>query len=121
MKTIRYLLDENVDPLYRHELLAREPAMVVWRVGDIGTPPDATPDPDILVWCEKNNFILVTNNRHSMPPHLIDHLARGQHIPGIIELNDKMSVGQTIEELWLIWAVSDGKEYRDQLVYLPLR
>ncbi len=56
-----------------------------------------------------------------MPPHLTDHLAQGRHVPGIIVLNDKMSVGQTIEELWLIWAVSDGKEHRDQLVYLPLR
>ena len=121
MKTIRCLLDENVDPLYRHELLQREPTMVVWRVGDIGTPPEATPDPDILVWCEKNNFILVTNNRRSMPPHLANHLAQGRHVPGIIVLNDKMSIGQTIEELWLIWIVSDDKEYHDQLAYLPLR
>jgi hypothetical protein len=30
---IRYLLDENVDPVYRSELLKREPAIVVWRIG----------------------------------------------------------------------------------------
>jgi hypothetical protein len=35
MSAMRLLLDENVDPLYRQELLRREPTLVVWRVGDI--------------------------------------------------------------------------------------
>jgi hypothetical protein len=39
MTTIRYLLDENVDPLFRTELLRHEPEMIVWRIGDPTTPP----------------------------------------------------------------------------------
>ena len=70
MNVIKYLLDENVDPLYRTELLKREPEMVVWRVGMPGTPPSQTLDPDILRWCEQHGFVLVTNNRKSMPMHL---------------------------------------------------
>jgi len=121
MSDIRFLLDENVHPLYRTELLKRERTLVVWRVGMVGAPPRGTPDPDILDWCEKNAFILVTNNRASMPPHLANHLAQGRHIPGVIVLNNKMSIGETIEELWLIWVASDLEEYRDSIVYLPLR
>ena len=52
MSEVKYLLDENVDPLYRTELLRREPAITVWRVGMPHTPPDQTPDPEILRWCE---------------------------------------------------------------------
>ena len=63
MRDIRFLLDENVDPLYRQELLRHEPTMVVWRVGDVGALPDSTLDPDILAWCESHSFILITNNR----------------------------------------------------------
>ncbi|MBP8253032.1 MAG: DUF5615 family PIN-like protein [Herpetosiphon sp.] len=74
---IQYLLDEHVDPIYRTELLKREPTMTIWRIGILAAPPKGTLDPDILRWCEENNFILVTNNRKSMPRHLSDHQLMG--------------------------------------------
>ena len=42
MSEIRYLLDENTDPLFRAELLKREPRLVVWRVDDPGAPASGT-------------------------------------------------------------------------------
>lgn len=120
MSAMRLLLDENVDPLYRHELLQREPSLVVWRVGDISAPPDSTLDPEILIWCEERAFILVTNNRKSMPSHLQNHLAQGRHIPGILVLNPKMSIGETLEELVLICGASEEKEYQDRILFLPV-
>jgi hypothetical protein len=120
MSTIRYLLDENVDPLFRRELLRREPTMVVWKVGDPSAPPITTGDPDILGWCEDNAFILVTNNRSSIPQPMRDHLAEGRHIPGIIALNSRISMGEALAELLLIWGASQVDEYRDGIVYLPL-
>lgn len=120
MRPIRYLLDENVDPAYRSGLLKREPTMSVWQVGAPAAPPRGTSDPDILLWCEENWFILVTNNRHSMPVHLRDHLAEGRHVPGIFEMNPDMTIGHTIDELWLIWGASDEDEYVDLIAYLPI-
>jgi hypothetical protein len=121
MSAVRFLLDENVAPLYRRELLRRDPALIVWKVGDVSAPPGGMLDPDLLAWCEENAFILVTNNRKSMPAHLRDHLAEGRHIPGILVLNEKMSVSETVEDLWLIWATSDQEEYLDTMIYLPVR
>ncbi len=120
--SIRYLLDENMDPRYKAQLLRRQPHLVIWSVGDPGAPPRGTLDPDILHWCEDTHFILVTNNRRSMPAHLTDHLDSGRHMPGIITLNDamNMNIGQTVDELVLIALASDESEYRDQIVYLPL-
>ena len=120
MSDIQYLLDENVDPVFRTALLKQEPSMIVWKIGDPGVPPKGTQDPDILDWCEDNTFILVTNNRKSMPEHLTAHLAKGRHIPGILELNPNMSIGETIEELVLIWGASEPQEYQDLIIYLPL-
>ena len=117
---IRYLLDENVDPLYRTELLARDPSLVVWRVDILGAPVSGTLDPEILRWCEENSFILVTNNRKSMPPHLQHHLEQRGHVPGILVISEKMSIGETIEELLLVASASFEDEYRDQIVYLPI-
>lgn len=96
MSAIQYLLDENVDPILRKALPQKCPEMVVWYVGEAGVLPKGTLDPEILVWCEQNETILVTNNRASMPVHLQSHLAAGQHIPGIFVLNTKMNVEQII-------------------------
>ena len=55
-----------------------------------------------------------------MPQHLRDHLHEGRHVPGVFELNPDMGIGETIEELLLIWGAADMDEYRDLLIYLPL-
>jgi hypothetical protein len=120
MKEIRYLLDENIDPIFRTELLRKEPQLLAWRIGDPGTPKSGTLDDKILIWCEENDFILVTNNRKTMPTHLSDHLAEGRHVPGILTLDPDMSIGEIIDELLLIWGASDASEYQDLILYLPL-
>ena len=50
----------------------------VVKVGGVDAPPFSTPDPDLLIWCEANDRILVTNDRNTMPGHFNDHLAAGQ-------------------------------------------
>lgn len=118
--SIRYLLDENLGPLYKTQLLRRKPELVIYALGDPGTLSKGTLDPEILCWCEENDFVLITNNRKSMPIHLVDHFAQNRHIPGIITLSDGMSIGDTIEELVLIAELSKDNEYQDRIVYLPL-
>ncbi len=118
--TLQYLLDENVDPTYKAQLHRRNPNIVMWVVGEPGVPARGTLDPEILLWCEEHNFLLVTNNRTSMPVHLADHIAEGRHVPGIFILNPKLSMGQNIDELILIAEGSFDNEYQDQIVNLPL-
>jgi hypothetical protein len=117
---LQYLMDENVSPIYAMQLRRKRPDLVVWRVGEIGMPSLGTLDPEILVWCEDREVILVTNNRRSMPRHLADHLAEGRHVLGIFILNSGISIGQNIEDLLLIADVSLDGEYQDQIIHLPL-
>ncbi len=117
---IRYLLDEHLNPAYRSQLVRRNPDLVVRIIGDLDVLPKGTPDPEILIWCETNEFILVTNNRKSMPRHLTDHLANGRHIPGIFTIDANQSIGQTVEELIIIAGASFENEYQDRIEYLPL-
>ena len=116
----RYLIDENISPEYRTQLLNHEPSLKVLAVGDEGAPPKSTPDPEILEWCEQNQFSLITNNRDSMLQHLSDHLAAGNHVPGIFTINRRVSMGLIIDELILIAGASDENEYIDQITYIPL-
>jgi hypothetical protein len=117
---MRYLLDEHIPPVYRTQLIRAAPDLEVWIVGDPGAPTRGTLDPDILVWCEEQRFILVTNNRKSMPRHLADHVALGRHIPGILVINPTLAIGELLDELVLIAGASDEHEYRDLILYLPL-
>jgi hypothetical protein len=113
-------MDEHVAALYQTELLRREPSILVWSIGTPGAPPKGTLDPDILIWCEEKGFILVTNNRSSLPVHLTDHLEQGRHVPGIFVLNRKMGIGKTLEELHFVWGAGDPAEYVDRISYLPV-
>lgn len=116
---LKYLLDENVDPIYKVGLSKIESDLIVWAVGEPHSPPRGTLDPEILLWCEEYNFILVTNNRKSMPVHLVDHINAGGHIPGIFLLNVKLTIGQNVDELIFLSQVSVEGEYQDQLIHLP--
>ena len=116
----RYLLDAHVERGLASGLRQRERAVVVWRLGEPGAPPRDASDPVILQWCEAQDFVLVTNNRSTMPGHLAEHLRRGGHVPGIFMLNPKLSLGETIETLLDAALLSLPGEYRDQLRHLPL-
>lgn len=118
--TIKYLIDENMAPEYREQLLYHQPDLICWIVGDPGVPSKGTKDPEILLWCELHDFILVTNNRRSMPVHLADHLAAGNHVPGILVLRFKSEMGRVIEDLIAIALASFEDEYRDRIAYIPL-
>ena len=47
-------------------------------------------------------------------------IAQGRHIPGILILNAKVSVGENLEELMLIADASFEDEYQDRIDFLPL-
>ncbi|MDZ8189323.1 MAG: DUF5615 family PIN-like protein [Nostoc sp. ChiSLP02] len=118
--TIQYLIDENVNPLYAQQLRRRELDILVEVVGEPGTPLKGTLDPEILIWCETYQAILVTNNRKSMPVHLRDRLAQNPHVPGIFILNASLGIGETIDELILIAKGSFDNEYQDRISFLPI-
>lgn len=117
---VGYLLDENVDIAYRDQLIVRG-SWSIRVVGDPDAPPKRTTDPEILIWCERNDFVLLTNNRQTMPRHLADHLAAGRHVPGIVMLDDDLGIGGNMDELLLIAGASLLEELRDQITYLPVR
>ena len=119
-ETIRYLLDENISRSVRDQLLFHEPALDVICVGDEGAPAYGTPDAVILEWIEGSGYILVSRNRRTMPAQLREHLTQGGHIPGMLLLRKRISTGELIAELLLIWHASEPEEYQDHIRYLPL-
>ncbi len=117
---LKYLMDEHVDPLYVRQIKRLNYEIAIRAVGRLDAPIKGALDPEILKWCEHKNFLLVTNNRKSMPLHLRDHLAEGRHIPGIITLSKTMGIGDMIQELVFLAEASENDEFRDQIKPMPI-
>jgi len=99
--------------------LRRQPEIEIRVVGGDMAPPISTPDSEILRWLESEGYILISRNRSTMPRHLREHLETGRHIPGILLLRPKASIGDIIDELLLIWGAAYPDEYRDRITYIP--
>jgi hypothetical protein len=120
MTRLRFLLDEHVSHTIQSQLLRLDPRIDVLVVGQPLAPPRGTSDPDLLMWIEKAGYLLVTGNRRTIPKHVQGHYAAGRRIPGIILLRRGVTVGEIIEQLYLLWVASEAEEYMDRLLYLPL-
>jgi len=120
LSRICFLLDENTPHAIRDQLLRRKPEMEVLVIGDDMAPALGTPDPELLRWIEREGYVLVSRNRRTLSQHLRKHLEDGGHVPGILLLGRRSSVGQIVEDLMLIWEAARPEEYRDRAEYLPL-
>ena len=74
--------------------------MQVYAVGRPEGPPRTAKDPQLLLWIEDHQCLMVTNDRASLATHLRDHLAAGHHMPGILVVPRFFSFRTLIDELY---------------------
>ena len=116
---ITFLIDENLrGPLWRaiqrHNAIGGLIIDAV-RVGDPVDLPLGTLDPTILDWIEREDRILLTFDRVSMPAHLAAHLQDGKQSPGIFVIDQTCSLQTVVEYLELVAHAGDPVEFRDQV------
>lgn len=116
----RFLLDEHVDVVIQRQLRRKSILLEVMRVGDAGTLAAGTDDPDILEWAGENGFIVVTEDRSTMPDHVAAHMLNQKTFAGLFWIRPDVSIGQIVEELHLIWQTCEAEEFRDCALYIPL-
>src|SRR5262245_14175464 len=68
--------------IQRHNALGINPLEAV-RVGDIEELPLRSIDPDILEWSDRNEHILVTLDKTTMPQFFQQRISAGLHHPGM--------------------------------------
>jgi hypothetical protein len=121
---LRYVLDEHLrGPLWNaiqaHNAAGTDSIDVV-RVGDPPDLPCGTPDPDILLWAEREGRLLVTRDVNTVPGHLANHLAAGRHSPGVLIVRrGGVVVPQVVFALVLIADAGDPTDYVDCYRYIP--
>ena len=77
------------------------------------------PDPEVLTIAARENRVLITHDRRTMPYHLADFIAH-ENSPGVIIVSQNVSVREAIEELLLIWTASDAEYWQNRIVSIPL-
>jgi hypothetical protein len=114
---VRFLADENLDQDIVAGVLRREPEV------DFELPqgliPEGMKDPDLLALAASLGRILVTHDVRTMPRHFGEFIARNE-CPGIVLIPRTITIGQAIEELLLIWHLSEPSEWTNLLRRLPL-
>lgn len=120
MSRLRLLLDEHLSHAIQSQLLRLDAQIEILVMGQSFAPAIGVADSDILLWLEQTGYVLVTNNRRTMPDHLRAHYDAGHRIPGIFLLKRHARIGQVIEQLYLLWVASEDEEYMDRLLYLPM-
>ncbi len=117
---VRFLLDENLSPRLKLAVFRLNPKIDILRVGDEGTPSFGTLDPEILIYLQQSQRILLTDNRKSMPEHIETHWSNGGFIWGLFWLRPKATVRELADDLNLIWETTELEEWKNQLIWIPL-
>jgi hypothetical protein len=87
-------------------------------VGDVSTLPLGSKDPDILLWAERNDRILVSQD-YKMPTHLANHLRAGRHSPGVLLLRRGSPVADVVDTLAIIAHAGEPADCLDTFLYIP--
>ncbi len=120
---LRFLLDEHLrGPLWsaieRHNVRGGLLIDAV-RVGDPPDLPLGTDDPTILLWAEREDRILLTQDVSTMPAHLTAHLQSGHHSSGLFVINRRCSVKELVACLELVAHAGEANEFADSITNVP--
>jgi hypothetical protein len=120
---LRYLLDENLrgpvwDAILRHNARGPNPIDRT-RVGDPPDLPLGSTDSYVLEWAEREQRILVGEDKSTMATHLADHLAASRHSPGVFTLRPATQIPVIVTYLVLAAYASDPAEWQDQITFIP--
>jgi hypothetical protein len=120
---LAFVLDENLRGLLwlaacHHNQLGVDVIDVV-RVGDPPDLPLGSPDPDILIWAEQNQRILISHDLNTMPGHLAAHLHAGRYSPGVFLLRPNSSLPQVVALLALVAHQSAAVDWENRCEFIP--
>ena len=111
---VRFQADANLDPDIGLGLQRRDPSLD-YRPA-LGVIPDGMLDADVLGLAAGDGRVLVTNDLR-MPKHFVDFIS-ARDSPGLLLVPPRMSIGETIEGLFVCWLSWTAEEMRNQIRWL---
>lgn len=118
---VRLAADEDFNNRILRGLLRRQPALYIVRVQDVLSREDRNDDRRILEWLAAEQRLLLTHDVTTMRPFAEVRVAAGLSMPGVLEVNQFLPLGQAIEEILLLAECSLPGEWEGQILFLPLK
>jgi hypothetical protein len=115
---LRLVADENFKGMIVRALRRASPAVDAVRVQDVGLR--RADDQTILAWAAGEGRVLLTHDAKTMIGFAYERVRAGLPMPGLIEVDRRVSIGQAVEDLLLIAGASLDDEMEGQVRYLPL-
>ncbi len=114
---VRFPADANLDQDIVAGLLRRQPEI------DFELPqgiiPEGMGDPGVLAVAASLGRVLVTHDVRTTPRHFEDFV-RNKECRGLILVPSGLPIGRAIQELLLIWELSEAEEWINRMRRLPL-
>jgi hypothetical protein len=114
---VRFLADANFNQKIVSGLLLREPSI------DFALPqtmiPERMKDPDALDLANSSGRILVSHDVTTMP-RWFDQCVEERSCAGLILVPERLPIRDVIEDLLLIWRLTEAEEWTNRLEWLPL-
>lgn len=114
---VRFLADANFNQKIVAGLLRREPGI------DFSLPqvmiPKRTKDPDVLDLAHSSGRIVVSHDVTTMP-YWFGQCVEERSCAGLILVSKQIPIRDVIEDLLLIWHVTEAEEWSNRIEWLPL-
>jgi hypothetical protein len=115
---LRLLADENFNGDIVRGLLLRQPELDIVRIQDVDLA--GADDPEVLAWAAENDRIVLTHDRATMASYAYERVTAGSAMPGVFLLNDRLPIGEAIQEILLMDECSEQGEWAGRVVYVPI-
>ena len=115
--TIRFLADADLNHYIVTGTCLREPAIDFLSAANAAL--EGLSDTEVLAVAARQNRILVSHDKSSMPLHFAQFVAEGRISPGVFLVPQRADVRSVIESLVLIWSASSWTDWFGQIHHIP--
>ena len=110
---IRFAADEDFNNDIVRALRRALPEVSIVGVREAGR--GGQPDPEILTWAAAEARVT------TMTRHALESVARGEPMPGVIAVHQRLPIGDVIDDLLLVASCSLATDWVNRVGFLPLR
>ena len=75
----------------------------------------------MLEWCANQNRILLTHDIRTVSKYAYERVSQGLLMPGVVEVQKSLGIGQAVEELVLFVEAGEPEEWENRVIFLPMQ
>jgi predicted nuclease of predicted toxin-antitoxin system len=114
---IRFQADADLNQIIVLATTRREPTLDFRTADAAGLA--GRKDPEVLAIAAGEGRVLVSHDQKTMPRHFAEFILHTS-CPGVLIIPQHLSVAAVVEDLLLIWSLTETEEWVNRIRYLPL-